>query len=90
MSLSGMTGSASGGLLNCGCFSQGAEWIVMGTSYLADFHGNIMFLLDPNKLSQFLSDVISQVPLLIQEQVPDGIGSIAIRNPPAVEDFYAF
>ncbi|HLG63964.1 MAG TPA: hypothetical protein VKY19_18625 [Ktedonosporobacter sp.] len=62
----------------------------MGTSYLADFHGNIMFLLDPNKLSQFLSDVISQVPLLIQEQVPDGIGSIAIRNPPAVEDFYAF
>ena len=50
--------------------------MVMGTSYLADFHGNIMFLLDPNKLSQFLSGVISQVPLLIQEQASDGIGNI--------------
>lgn len=76
MSLSGITGSVPGGILNCGCFAQGAEVRVMGTSYLADFHGNIAFLLDPNKLSQFLSGVISLVPLLIQEQVADGIGNI--------------
>jgi hypothetical protein len=48
----------------------------MGTSYLADFHGHFSFLLDPNVLSQFLSGTVSLVPLLIQEQVADGIGNI--------------
>ncbi len=76
MSLSGITGSAAGGLLNCGCFAQGAKLLVMGTTYLADFHGNLKVLLDPNKLSQFLSGVVSLVPLLIQEHVSDGIGNI--------------
>ncbi len=76
MSLSGLSGSAAGGLLNCGFFSQGAKVVVAGNTYLADFHGNVKVLLDPNKLSQFLGGVISGVPLLIQEYVADGIGNI--------------
>lgn len=76
MSLSGITGSTTGGLFNTGHFAQGAEIIVGATSYLTDFHGNIRYLLDPNKLSQFLSGVVSLVPLLIQEHVSDGIGNI--------------
>lgn len=76
MSLSGLSGSAAGGLLNCGCFAQAAEIVVATTSYLADFHGNLKVLLDPNTLSQFLSGVITLVPLLVQEHVSDGIGNI--------------
>ncbi len=76
MSLSGMTGSASGGLLNTGAFAQAAEVVVGANTYLADFHGNIKVLLDPNQLSQFLSGAISVVTLLIQENVFDGVGNI--------------
>lgn len=76
MSLSGITDSAAGGLINFGQFAQAAEIVVGGTSYLADFYGNIKFLLDPNILSQFLSGAVSIVPLLIQEHVNDGIGNI--------------
>ncbi|HLZ56850.1 MAG TPA: hypothetical protein VKR06_07875 [Ktedonosporobacter sp.] len=71
-----MSGSAAGGLLNCGCFAQAAEVVVGANTYLADFHGNLKVLLDPNQLSQFLSGVVSLVPLLIQEHVSDGIGNI--------------
>ena len=76
MSLSGLSGSAAGGLLNCGCFAQAAELVVAGSTYLADFHGNLKVLLDPNVLSQFLSGVASVVPLLVQEHVSDGVGNI--------------
>lgn len=76
MSLSGLSGSSAGGIFNCGMFAQAAQLNVMGQTYLADFHGNIAVLLDPNILSRFLSGVVSVVPLLIQEQVADGIGNI--------------
>lgn len=86
MSLSGVTGSLSRGLFNCGCFAQAAELLVQGQSYLADFRGNLAVLLDPQRLAQYLSGAINLVPLLIQEHVSDGvgaaIGAITVRMDP--------
>ncbi|SRR6266700_3724673 len=91
MSFSKIPSSASGGLLNLGMFVQGAEVVVGATSYRADFHGKMKLQLEPNKLSQFLGGVISQIPLLIQELAWDGVGNIIgpitvrkdpDRNPP--------
>lgn len=76
MSLSEMSSSTVGGIFNCGAFAQAAELMVGDNTYLADFHGNIKVLLDPNQLSQFLSGMISLVPLLMQEDTWDGIGNI--------------
>lgn len=71
MATSGLAGS----LFNCGCFAQAAKVIVMGQTYLADFHGNLAVLLDPNQLAQFMAGAISMVSLLIQEHVSHGIGA---------------
>ncbi|MBV8822781.1 MAG: hypothetical protein JO125_00995 [Chloroflexi bacterium] len=76
MSLSGMAGSALGGIFACDCSAQAVELVVSGVDYLADFQGNLKVLLDPNKLTQFLSGAISLVPLLIQEHVSNGVGAI--------------
>lgn len=76
MSLSGLSGSSATGLVNCGFFGQAAELRVGNTSYLADFHGNVKVLLDPNVFARFMSGGVSLVPLLIQEYVADGIGNI--------------
>jgi hypothetical protein len=53
--------------------------VVAGTTYLADFTGNIAVLVDPGELSRFRSGVITNgmtmVSLLIQEEVHHGIGA---------------
>lgn len=76
MPLSGLTGTPSPGQLHLSCLVQGAEVIVGTTAYRADFQGSLKIVLDSDQLAQFRSGVISLVPLLIQEQVFDGIGDI--------------
>jgi hypothetical protein len=71
-----MPGSATGGLLNYSHVVQAAGVAVMGQSYLVDFRGNIIFLLDPDILSQYITGIVSQVPFLIQDVVSDGVGNI--------------
>lgn len=84
MTLSGLTGTPSPGQLHLSCLVQGAEVVVGTTTYLADFHGSLKIVLDSDQLAQFWSGNISLVPLLIQEQVFDGIGesigSIMVRK----------
>jgi hypothetical protein len=71
--------SRSNSLFNCGAQAAGAQLIVAGTTYLADFTGNIAFLLDPNELAKFLSGVVTDgatmVHLLVQENVFNGVGA---------------
>jgi len=54
--------------------------LVAGTTYVADFTGNLGVLLNPTQLAQFLSGVITNgvtmVALLIQEHVSNGVGNI--------------
>jgi hypothetical protein len=75
----GRIGSITSGLFNCGCQAAGAQLIVAGTTYLADFTGNLAVLCDPNQLAQFLSGVVTggatMVSLLIQEHVSNGVGA---------------
>jgi hypothetical protein len=84
MPLPGLTGTPSPGRLHLSCSVQGAEVIVGTTAYRADFHGSLKIVLDSDQLAQFRSGVISLVPLLIQEQIFDGIGdsigSIMVRK----------
>jgi len=75
MSLSGISGSLAGQLLNCPGQAQAVQVVVAGTTYLADFNGNWKVLLDPNRLSQFLSGATNLVYLLLQEYVFHGIGT---------------
>jgi hypothetical protein len=69
-----------GSLVNCGCQAQAAQLVVAGTTYLADFTGNLAVLLDPNRLAQFLAGAVTNgvtmVELLIQEHVSNGIGAV--------------
>ncbi|MBV8334496.1 MAG: hypothetical protein JO358_03425 [Alphaproteobacteria bacterium] len=73
------TARSLGGLFNCGCQAAAAKLVVTGTTYLADFTGNLAVLLDPNELARFLSGVVTggatMVSLLIQEHVSHGIGT---------------
>lgn len=70
---------SSGGVYNCGLQASAVQVVVAGTTYLADFFGNIAFLVDPNQLAQFQSGVVTNgatsVALLIQEHVMHGIGA---------------
>ena len=79
MSLPGLS-SVAGGLINCGCEAAGVQLLVAGTTYVADFTGNLGVLLNPTQLAQFLSGVVTNgvtmVGLLIQEHVSNGVGSI--------------
>ena len=79
MSLSGLS-SVPGSLFNCGFEGEGVQLLVAGRTYLADFTGNVAFLLDPTRLAQFLAGVVTNgvtmVSLLIQEFVSNGVGSI--------------
>jgi hypothetical protein len=78
MSFSGLAG-AGGSLFNCGCQAAAAQLVVAGTTYLADFTGNLGVLLDPNQLARFLAGTVtggvSMVSLLIQEHVSNGVGA---------------
>jgi len=74
--MSGLSGSAAGTVLNCGCRAQAAEIVIAGTRYLADFQGNLSVLLDPNALAQFMAGVTNMVYLLIQEHVSTGVGTV--------------
>jgi hypothetical protein len=79
MSLFGTSSGISGSLFNCGCQAAAAQLVVAGTTYLADFTGNLAVLLDPAQLGQFLSGVVingsTMVSLLIQEHVSHGVGA---------------
>jgi hypothetical protein len=79
MSFSGIMGAA-GGVTTCGCQAQAAQLVVAGTTYIADFTGHLGVLLDPAKLAQFMSGVVTNgvtmVELLIQEHVSNGIGAV--------------
>jgi hypothetical protein len=79
MSFSGLTG-AGGGLFNCGCQAAAAQLVVAGTTYVADFTGNLAVLLDPAELARFLAGTttrgVSMVSLLIQEHVSNGVGAV--------------
>jgi hypothetical protein len=76
MSMSEMLGS----VFNCGCQAAAAQLMVAGTTYIADFTGNLGVLLDPGELARFLSGVVTNgatmVSLLIQEHVSNGIGAV--------------
>jgi hypothetical protein len=77
--MSGTPSGTLGSLFNCGFQAAGAQLIVAGRTYLADFTGNVAFLLDPGELARFLSGVVTNgmtmVSLLIQEHVAHGIGT---------------
>lgn len=66
-------------LFNCGYQGAAAQLVVAGTTYLADFTGNIAFSTDPAQLSQFRAGVVTNgatmISLLIQEHVSHGIGA---------------
>jgi len=84
MTLSGLTGIPSPGQLDLNCLVQGAEVVVGPNTYRADFHGRLKIVLDSDQLAQFRSGGISLLPLVIQDQVFDGIGesigSIMVRK----------
>jgi len=48
-----------GSVYNCGCQAAAAQIVVQGTTYLADFTGNLGVLLDPLELTRFLSGVVT-------------------------------
>ena len=77
--MSGMPSGTLGSLFNCGCQAAAAQLVVAGTTYIADFTGNLAVLLDPAQLAQFLAGVVTNgatmVSLLIQEHVSHGIGA---------------
>ena len=78
--MSGTPSGTLGSLFNCGCQAAAAQLVVAGTTYLADFTGNLAVLLDPAQLAQFLAGVVTNgatmVSLLIQEHVSNGVGAI--------------
>lgn len=75
--MSGRIDSSTAGLYNCRCQSAGAQLIVAGKTYTADFTGNIAVLVDTNQLKRFLAGAkdVTTVSLLIQEHVMHGIGA---------------
>jgi hypothetical protein len=60
-------------LISCPFQGAAIQLQVAGQNYLADFAGHVTFLLDPNRLAQFLSGVVTggatRLDLLIQEFV---------------------
>jgi hypothetical protein len=75
----GGIGSLTSGLFNCGCQAAAATLVVAGTTYVADFTGNLAVLCDPAQLARFMSGVVTSgatmVSLLIQEHVSHGVGT---------------
>ncbi len=74
MPLSGT--SASGSIYNCGQYTQAAQLNIGGTTYLANFAGNMELRLDPAMLAQYLNGSASSVPLRLQEFECNGFGAL--------------
>lgn len=70
----------TGGAVTCGAQAAAVQLLVAGTTYIADFIGQITFLVDPNGLARFLAGTVTNgvtmVNLLIQEWESNGVGSI--------------
>ena len=83
MSLSASVGT---GVFSLNYAAKGVEVVVKGTSYRADFKGNLKLQWDPVKLSQFTSGTLGSIPLRIQGHEGRGegtsMGPITLRKNP--------
>jgi hypothetical protein len=72
-----MIGAVARGLLRCNCAAEAVEFATSEQQIIRlNFNGHIAVSLDPAKIQQFLTGVISLVPLTIKEHVTRGTSTV--------------
>ncbi len=71
------------GTVSYSCVTRAAQVMAAGNVYLADFHGNISVLVDPNILRRFMNGETLSMPLTVEEAefygAGAGIGPITMK-----------